>query len=129
MDIELEKKTFQAFVVPSKRSRYAELLDSERGRKKVRLSLDHFKDLNPRFCQEPKPSDSVHAALSSFGAPSNCYVISSNDKLDGREMNLGEALKEIVGFGFGSFISCIPGKLAYFEGEGPSDRFICRRTT
>jgi hypothetical protein len=27
----------------------------------------------------------------------------------------------------GTLLSCIPGKLAYYEGEGPSDRCILER--
>jgi hypothetical protein len=42
-------------------------------------------------------------------------------------MALGEALLQIVGAGNGTLISCTPGTLAYYEGEGPSDRCILAR--
>jgi hypothetical protein len=42
-----------------------------------------------------------------------------------REMDLGAALKETIGYQMGTFISCIPGKLAYFEDE--SSRYILER--
>jgi len=37
------------------------------------------------------------------------------------------ALEEVMGHGMGTLLSSIPGKLAYYEGEGPSDRCILER--
>jgi hypothetical protein len=51
--------------------------------------------------------------------------MSSGDELDGREMELSEALSGIIGSGVGAFVSCLPGKLAYFESEEMSERYIC----
>lgn len=42
-------------------------------------------------------------------------------------MDLSDALIQVIGRGQGTFISCIPGELAYFEGEEPRERHICRR--
>ena len=58
------------------------------------------------------------------GAPDDCHVISENPELDGKRLPLDAALQQIVGFGYGTLVSCIPGRLAFFEGEGPSDRCI-----
>ena len=121
-----EKALFEAFIVPAKRRRYIELLDARGGREKILCSLDHFKYLDLRFCRKVNAADALRV-LKSFGAPAICHVISSNSELDGREMDLAEALTEIIGRDFGAFISCIPGKLAYFESEEPGDRYICYR--
>jgi len=40
-------------------------------------------------------------------------------------MELAVALKEVVGRQMGTFLSCIPGKLAYFEDEDV--RYILER--
>jgi hypothetical protein len=37
--------------------------------------------------------------------------------MDGCEMDLETSLKETVGRQMGTFLSCVPGKLAYFEDE------------
>jgi hypothetical protein len=42
-------------------------------------------------------------------------------------MALAEALPMLVGRGQGTFISCIPGELAFFEGEEPGERYICHK--
>jgi len=125
------KALFQAFVLPAKRRRYVELLDTKRGCEKIRLGLDHFKDLDPRFCRkagsaEHNPAE-VLRVLKALGAPSLCTVISASAELDGREMPLSDALAEVIGRGQGTFISCLTGELAFFEGEGPNERYICRR--
>jgi len=126
-----EEKLFEAFAISTKRQRYVDLQATKRGRDKIRLGLDHFDDLDPRSCKrvpasEQSPSG-VLKILQSLGAPSQCHLMSSRSDLDRREMDLSEALPEVIGGGMGTFVSCVPGKLAYFEGEAPKRRFICRR--
>ena len=53
--------------------------------------------------------------------------MSANDELDGREIGLSEALTAVIGSGWGTFVSCVPGVLAYFESEEPTERYICHR--
>lgn len=126
-----EEALFKSFAVSSKRQRYVTLLGTKRGRDKILFSLDHFSDLDHRFCKQVAPTEQSPAGvlkiLEALGAPSTCYVMSSASKLDGCEMNLGEALTAIIGRGLGTFVSCVPGKLAYFEGEEPERRYICHR--
>jgi len=37
------------------------------------------------------------------------------------------ALDAIVGAGFGTLVSCVPGRLGYFEGEGQGKRYLLER--
>jgi hypothetical protein len=60
-----------------------------------------------------------------LGAPETCHVISEGE-LDGKEMDLASALKEAVGNGVGAVISCVPGRLGYFEGE-VRERYILQK--
>jgi hypothetical protein len=125
---EREKELLRTFAIPSKRHRYIELLGSRKVREKVRLSLDHFGDLDPGRCNKVPPQDQTPARIATLlralGAPATCYILSSNSNLDGREMELAAALEEIVGYGSGSFVCCIPGRLAYFEGEAQGARYL-----
>ena len=43
------------------------------------------------------------------------------------EKSLRAALEKTVGTGSGTIISCIAGKLAYFEGEEQNQRYILER--
>ena len=116
------------FVVADKKTRYLSLLDSERGRKKILAGFHHCRDLDSRFAKRiPNDQQSlqlIEALLKSKGAPKNCYVMSEDASLDRREMELSAALSEIVGMDAGALVSCVPGKLAYFEMEGLSERYL-----
>ncbi len=48
-----------------------------------------------------------------FGALEDVWVISDDSTFDSQECDL----THIWGRGIGSILSCVPGKLAYFEGE------------
>jgi hypothetical protein len=54
-----------------------------------------------------------------------CWVISEEGDLDGKELLLSKVMQEILGRGMGTFLSCLPGRLAYFESE--DGRWILER--
>jgi hypothetical protein len=124
-----EQAVVLAFILPARQERYLEFLKSPKNRKKFIGVLAHFKHLDPKFAtritgNQSKPSALVKLLVGK-GAGINCWVISENADLDGREIDLEIALKETVGGQMGTFISCIPGKLAYFEDE--DGRYILER--
>jgi len=129
--VEDEELLIRAFIRPERKSRLLELLASPKGRKKLRASLAHFRDLDMRFAQTLLPSKNgagdIEATLRAKGAPDTCHILSESAALDGRDMSLGLALAEIVGRGMGAFVSCIPGKLGYFESEESGERYILAR--
>jgi hypothetical protein len=53
--------------------------------------------------------------LKSLGAPNECWVF--GNYLDGRQMKLEAALDEVIGMRSGTIVSCLPGRLAFFENE------------
>jgi hypothetical protein len=68
--------------------------------------------------------------LKNHGAGESCYSISDSEEIDGKELPLLTALEKAVGYGMPSIVSCIPGKLSFFEAEqdyGPPPRFILKR--
>jgi len=83
--------------------------------------LSHFKALNPKFMVAIHSNQvnpfAITKLLRAKGAGATCYVMSENSDLDGREMDLETALNETVGAQMGTLISCIPGRLGYFEDE------------
>ena len=126
-----EEQFAKTFIQPEKRARYLSLLQSKRGRKKLLDGFYHCEDLDSRFAR-PIPSDqqsaqAVELLLKSKGAPDLCHVMSADSALDNREMSLTEALRETVGGDGGTLISCIAGKLAYFEFEPFDGRWILER--
>lgn len=119
----------KAFIDPNRTERYLEFIASPKKRVKLIKELAHFKALNPacivRIPTSQRNASSIIELLKSKGAGSKCWMISENAKLDGREVDLETALKETVGYQMGTLISCVPGRLGYFEDE--EDRYILER--
>jgi hypothetical protein len=126
-----EEALFKRFVAYPRRKRLLTLLADPKKRQKLLNELYHFHDLDPRFAHRIAPreqfAEKIYAVLRSKGAPASCYVMSDDADLDGRDMDLREALERTVGQGGGTFLSCLPGQLAYYEGEEPNERYILER--
>jgi hypothetical protein len=121
-----ERKLVLSFILPERQNRYLELLEKPKRRRDIASSLSHFKHLDMRYVIKLAPSDqhtsNILRLLTMKGAPKMCSALSEDSDLDGKELPLADALSEVIGAGIGTFLSCIPGKLAYFEDE--EDRWI-----
>ena len=119
----------KSFIIRERQSRYLEFLNQPKRRASFTGELAHFKHLDPAFAQPIPPADQNVAGilkrLKDRGAPENCWAISESSELDGQMIPLVHALKEILGMEIGTFLSCIPGVLGYFEDE--EGRFILYR--
>jgi hypothetical protein len=121
----------ESFISKVRRERALELLASSKNRHKFTSTFDHhgrdyfipecIRSIEPRHQHPPNIADLLRA----MGAPGTCHVIGGEH--DGKDMELLTALQQIVGYGTGNVLSCIPGKLAYFEGE-IRERFLLVRT-
>jgi hypothetical protein len=120
-----EEALIKAFIVARKHARMISLLANQKRRSAITNKMGHFRDLDPRYARRLPPSvhnaSAIEEFLKSKGAPPVCYAISEDSSIDGHFLRLVDALT-VVGSGFGTFLSCIPGRLAYFEDE--DDRFI-----
>lgn len=125
-----EQALIAAFVKRSKRDRYREILSNPRLRHKFTSRLAHFADFDSKY-RVAIPSNKLFAGniaieLQKRQSPNVVFAISEDPRLDQKEVQLVEALKEIVGSGMGSVLSCIPGRLAFVETE--DERFILERS-
>lgn len=119
----------RAFVVSARRGRWLEAL-ADPARRSVFLDrLNHCPDLDPRFVTSVASAAEVVGLLRSCGAPATCYVLSAADELDGRELSLEQAVAEAERAGWGTIISCIPGRLAYYYDECGGRRLLLERTS
>ncbi|HEX7729416.1 MAG TPA: hypothetical protein VF392_10300 [Terracidiphilus sp.] len=117
-----EREFVRAFIQKPRQERCAHLLADPARRQKFRDELPHFKWLDDRFAQRVPPGTAHTAAefvalLRKKGAGPMVWVISEMLAMDGKEMRLEAAMHEVWGQGIGSVLSCIPGKLAFFEDE------------
>lgn len=129
-DSQLNHETLlvESFIIKEQKERFKTLLKNKNGRKKLREALAHSVKFDKRFAHEI-PNDKQTArdivkTLIDNNASKECYLISEHTLFDGKEMELEEAVNKIVGSGIATIISCIPGKLAYYEGEDFYDRLI-----
>lgn len=70
-----------------------------------------------RYAASSSPLSAVVKLLKAKGADPKRYLMSENASLDGQDVELKTALKETVGCQMGTFISCLPSRLGYFEDE------------
>jgi hypothetical protein len=70
--------------------------------------------------------ETIYRLLRRKGAPPVCHVISEGD-LDGRDIDLRQAIEETFDPPICSILSCIPGELAYYQGEYDDRRLILER--
>jgi hypothetical protein len=133
-DLETVRRQVEASVVaflrPDRRARARQLLASARGRDKFRRALAHFDDWDPNtriaIPSNEQTSAEIEAALVQLGAPPVCYVMSECAEFDAAELSIRSALVDIVGSGCATLIVCTPGRLGFYEGEEPGERYILR---
>lgn len=127
----VHEQGFVEFVVPTRRERVGTLLSSQKGREKLIASLSCFSGFADQYVvpveARSQNADEICALLQSKGAPHTCYVMAENAKLDRKILDLPDVLEAVVGFGLGAFVSCVAGKLAFYEGESPGTRFILEK--
>ena len=118
----------EAFVVPERRERYLFLARASKRRVELTNRLAHWRDFEARLATVlPPDAQASPAAVARFlvtrGAPASCYVVSEWSELDGQVMPLADATRAVVGRGMGTVLSCIAGRLAYYESE-EGDRYV-----
>ena len=120
-----------SFVLRERRTRYLELLAKPKHRTKVLERFDHSPGLEPKYCLPISPAGhspaDLERLLRGYGAPEQAYLLSSRRSLDARFLALRDALDQVVAQGMGTVVSCIPGVLAYYEGEDAGERCVLRR--
>ncbi|HEX7862034.1 MAG TPA: hypothetical protein VF773_17000 [Verrucomicrobiae bacterium] len=124
-----ETELISSFVVPEKRARYLELLAKPKRRREILDRLNHCFDIMPQFATTSnwRLASELERLLRAKGAGDIAHVIADNSELDGLDLPLFEALDGVLSHQFGSVVSCIPGRLAFYKKEAPGDAFILER--
>jgi hypothetical protein len=129
--MEHELNIIKTFVTKERQQRYINLISTKKGRAKFRLYIAHFQDIDKHFCSLLTPSikipNNLLDLLKSKGAPDICYIISENSKYDQKELQLQDAVNKLFHSGIAYFLSCIPGNLAYYEGEDLNSCYVLEK--
>lgn len=127
-----EEALVRAFITPSRHARWCALLATPKGREKLRRQLAHCeRDLDFRYVHRipsgQQTVDEILKLLRTNRSGSTCAVLSEDNRIDGKRLSLADALQQVYSSGFATFLSVIPGQLAYFEGEALKARYLCVR--
>jgi hypothetical protein len=121
--VEHETAFVRSFIVPERRERWLAKLDSPKKRVRFLDRLNHqFRnDLDDRFlmdsyAQSPRKNSPL------------CYIIADEREYDGKLVSESEAEDILQAANFGIVVSFVPGRLACYKDEAPSDVIWMHRT-
>jgi hypothetical protein len=127
---EHEDKFIASFILKEKQERYRFLLDSPNPNRRAQCTnrLNHCGDLEEKYATWLPSNADVVRLLKQEESPKQVYILSCGSSLDGKTIPLEEAIQQIPGDGgWGTIVSCIPGRLAYFYDEEGLRRAILKR--
>lgn len=126
-----EREFVKAFLVSGKRARWIQFLSDPKRRREVLGRLDHHLPLLPGIGTEVPPErdfpTELELLLRSRGAGPTCHVLVDGLRIDGRELPLAQALREICLHPGGAVLSCLPGRLAYYKPASPGCGILLER--
>ena len=127
-NIDIETKVIKRFIIDKKQDRYLSFIQKDKTRRKFAKELAHFSSQLKDF-EEIKGNEwkVIEDTVANLGNPTDCYVISEDNQIDGRRMKIDEALTKTIGNGMGTLIVFGDANQVYYEGEGPSDRWISKK--
>lgn len=122
-----EEAIIRAFIAPARRARWLQMLANPKRRAQFLDRLNHCRDFDERYCTELPSNADVVAMLRSRGAAATSQVISATGAIDRSQLPLEEAVAAAERGGWGTIISCLPGKLAYYYDECGERRMLLQR--
>jgi hypothetical protein len=123
--VKYEGPTIRAFFPPEKRDRFVQLLSKSNGRRDALKTIHHLINFDPKWSSSVDPASDVVELLRSKGAGPKGYVIgtSRDQTILPLDVAVGCVEREA------GILVCIPGRLAYYCGEGRKRRIILERGT
>ncbi len=122
-----EVATVKAFIKSARRLRWLEALASAKRRRQFLDRLNHCRDFDERYATALPSSVDLVATLRSRGAPARCHVVSDFEAIDGRQLPLAEAIAQAEWAQWGTLLSCLHGRLAYYFDESGARRLLLER--
>lgn len=131
MDLQVERDMILPFLLLDRRARWVDLFSKPKSRRKLMDALWHGRDIDPKFLIPVRPDQAnpkcLLSMLQRLGSPKECHLLSVRPDLDGEDLDVGLALEQVVGLAPGTFVSCLPGKLAYYERDEKNGRYLLMR--
>lgn len=129
-DIYIETKVIQRFVIKPKRERYLGFINNMKTRKKFINDLHHMNFLQQDLFDKVERNDYefIKQRIKALGNLKDCYVISENQRIDKKRLDIETALTETIGADQGTLLVFGDAEILYSEAEGFNNRLISRPT-
>jgi hypothetical protein len=128
MNIALERKLIEKFVIREKKERYLGFIAKANTRRKFLSELYHFKDFDWKSFEEiPGNQNETEVILRKIDKRNitSCYVISVDENFDGKTFSVVEAIEQVESIE-GTIKIFGEAEVVYYEGEGPNNRYISK---
>ena len=129
-NIDIESKVIDRFVIKAKRDRYLTFIKSEKTRPKFINDLSHInflrKDLFDKV--EGNEYEFIKQRIKGLENLKDCYVISENQRIDKKRLDIDTALSETIGADQGTLLVFGDAEILYSEAEGFNNRWISKQT-
>ena len=129
-NIDIESKVIERFVVKTKRDRYLTFIKSEKTRPKFINDLSHINFLREDLFDKVEGNEHgfIKQRIKLLGNLKDCYVISENQRIDKKRLDIDTALKETIGADQGTLLVFGDAEILYSEAEGFNNRWISKQT-
>jgi len=128
-NVDIETKVIQRFVIATKRDRYLAFIKKEKTREKFINELHHMNFLQQDLFDivNGNEYEFIKQRLKVLGNIKDCYVISENQHIDKKRLDIDTALTETIGADNGTLLVFGDAEILYSEAEGFSNRWISKQ--
>lgn len=131
-NIDIESKVIERFVIKTKRDRYLTFIKNDKTREKFISELYHAdffqEDLFDKI--DGHENEIIKDRIKHLSNIKDCYVISTNSKVDRKVLDIETALKDAISIWAdeGTLIVFGDAEIIYREAEGPNKKWISKQT-
>ena len=127
-NIDIESKVIDRFVIKTKRERYLTFIKSEKTRPKFINVLSQIDFLREDLFEkvEGNEYEFIKHRIKLLGNLKDCYVISENQRIDKKRLDIDTALTETIGADQGTLLVFGDAEILYSEAEGFNNRWISK---
>ncbi len=121
---EIETTFVRNFIKPHRRERWLTCLATTKNRSKFLDGLNHCQDFDDRRIRNARTINQMQEILRKHACEGECYILSSDTKLDGRLVKLDAAVDMIKASGWGAVVVFCQGSFAYYIDECSEREFM-----
>lgn len=128
-NINLEAKVIQRFVNKDKQERYLGFVSSPKNRWKFTNELPHFQDFKWNLFEllDKNEEVTILAALKRNNLhQKSCYVISFDPEIDTKEIDVSDAIAQIINYNMGTILVFGDAEIIVYGGEEVKSRYISK---